>query len=399
MVTEITEKDFLTPETLFLQMGPQHPSTHGVLRCILELDGEVVKDITPVVGYLHRGKEKIAESRTYHQFLPHVDRLDYLSPMSNNVAYVMAIEKLCDIDVTTRCKYLRTILAELARISSHLLWLGSAALELGAMTIFMYTFRERETIYDLFEEISGARFTVSYMRVGGVSRDAPSGWIERVLAFVDDFPKKWNDYHTLLTENEIFLRRTVGIGKIDKKDAVDLGLTGPNLRASGVPYDIRKDRPYLVYDDIDWEVAVGTQCDVYERYLVRMKEMLESAKIIRQCCERFPSGPVNIDNNKFIYPPRERIYSTMEDLIHHFLLAQEGFIPPAGEVYFSIEAPKGELGFYFFSDGTQRPYRMKIRSPSFVNLQGLKKMCVGHLIADVVAILGSIDIVLGEVDR
>lgn len=395
----VIENDFLTGESMLLQMGPQHPSTHGVLRCVVELDGEVVKNITPVIGYLHRSKEKIAENRTYHQFLPHVDRLDYLAPMSNNIAYIMAVEKLLGIEITPRCKYLRTILAELARISSHLLWLGTSALELGAMTVFMYTFREREKIYDLFEEISGARFTVSYMRAGGVAREIPDGWLNRVLEFTDYFPKKWKDYHDLLTENEIFLQRTVGIGKISGDDAIDLGITGPILRASGIAYDIRKNLPYLAYNDVDWEMVVGTQGDVYERYLVRMKEMLESNKIIRQCCEKMPDGPINIDNNKFIYPPRERIYSTMEDLIHHFLIAQEGYTAPAGEVYFSIEAPKGELGFYIVSDGGQRPYRLRIRPPSFVNLQGLRQMCVGHFLADVVAIIASIDIVLGEVDR
>ncbi len=398
-MTKIIEKDFLTSESMILQMGPQHPSTHGVLRCVVELEGEVVKDITPVVGYLHRSKEKIAENRTYLQFIPHVDRLDYLSPMSNNIAYIMTIEKLLGIDITPRCKYLRTILAELARISSHLLWLGTSALELGAMTVFMYTFRERETIYDLFEEISGARFTVSYMRVGGVSRDIPEGWLNRVLAFADDFPKKWQDYHDLLTENEIFLERTVGIGKLNPNEAINLGITGPTLRASGVSYDIRKDNPYLAYPELDWEPVVGTKGDVYERYLVRMKEMLVSNNIIKQCLEKIPEGPINIDNNKYVYPPRERIYQSMEDLIHHFLLAQEGFATPPGEVYFSIEAPKGELGFYINSDGGQRPYRMKIRSPSFVNLQALKTMSIGHMMADLVAIIASIDVVLGEVDR
>lgn len=399
MSRKIIEKDFLSGDTMILQMGPQHPSTHGVLRCIVTLEGEEVIDIDPVIGYLHRSKEKIAENRTYLSFIPHTDRLDYLSPMSNNIAYIMTLEKMLGIEITPRCKYLRTILAELARISSHLVWLGTGALELGALTVLVLTFNEREKIYDLFEEISGARFTVSYMRVGGAARDIPEGWIDRVLKFTDSFMPAWKNCHDLLTSNEIFLSRTVGIGKLSAKDALDLGVTGPVLRASGVNYDLRKDIPYLAYPELEWKTYVGSKGDVYERYLLRMNEILESVNIIRQCCKNMPGGSVNIDNNKYVYPPRERIYNTMEDLIHHFLLAQEGFTMPEGEVYNSIESPKGELGFYLVSDGSQKPYRLKIHSPSFTNLQALKKMCESHLLADVVAIIASLDIVLGEVDR
>jgi NADH-quinone oxidoreductase subunit D len=386
-------------EIMTLNMGPQHPSTHGVLRLVIDLEGEVIRKIAPVVGYLHRAKEKTAEVKTYHQFIPYTDRLDYLSPMSNNYAYISTVEKLLGIEVTPRCTYLRTILCELARISSHLLWLGSQALELGAQTIFLYTFRERETIYDFFELICGHRFTVSYMRVGGVARDMPPSWLEKVRAFTEDFPKLITEYEDILTMNEIFLQRTKGVGVISAADATDLGLSGPSLRGSNVPWDIRKSNPYLVYGDLDWEMAVETGCDVYARYLVRIEEMRQSNRIIQQCIERMPEGPVNIDNPKIIYPPRENVHKSMEDLIHHFMLAYEGFRAPEGEVYNSIEAPKGELGFYIYSDGSNKPYRLKIRSPSFVNLQSLSKMCEGRLFADVVAVIGSLDIVLGESDR
>jgi NADH-quinone oxidoreductase subunit D len=393
------EQMISSPECMTLQMGPQHPSTHGVLRVELDLEGEVVRGLRPHVGYLHSGKEKIAELKTYHQWIPYTDRMDYLSPMSNNCGYVLAVERLLDVDVTERCKYLRTMLCELARISSHLLWLGSSALELGAMTPFMYTFREREKLYDIFEAIAGHRFTVSYMRVGGMARDIPDGWLDKVIAFCDDFPQRIEDYEALLMKNEIFLQRTVGLGKIAPKDAIDLGLTGPCLRAAGVAMDLRRDAPYLVYDRLDWGVVTAQESDVYARYLVRIEEMRESAKIVRQCVAQMPGGPINIDNHKVVYPPRKRVHEGMEELIHHFLLASEGFRVPAGDAYTAIEAPKGELGFYVVSDGSSRPYRIKVRSPSFVNLQALEKMCVGNYLADVVAILATLDVVLGDVDR
>lgn len=399
MPTRIIEKDFNTLECMTINMGPQHPSTHGVLRLVLELDGEIVVGVKPVMGYLHRAKEKHAEVKTYHQFIPYTDRMDYLSPMSNNAAYVMTVEKALGIDVTDRCKYLRMILCELARISSHLLWMGSTALELGAMTVFVYTFREREKIYDIFEAIAGARFTVSYMRVGGMARDASPEWLARVRAFMDEFPRHMDEYEALLNENEIFIQRMMGIGKITGAEALDMGLAGPCIRASGVDIDLRRDNPYLAYPEVDFRVAVETEGDCLARYLVRVREMHEAHKIVRQCLEKFPSGPVNIDNPKVIYPPRERLVNSMEDLIHHFLLAAEGFSVPPGEVYHAIEAPKGELGFYLVSDGGTKSYRLGVRSPSFNNLQAIDRMCKGHMLADVVAILASLDPVLGDVDR
>jgi len=382
-----------------VNMGPQHPSTHGVLRLVLELDGEIVTDIKPVVGYLHRAKEKHAEAKTYHQFIPYTDRMDYLVPMLNNTAFVLTVEKALGIDVTPRCKYLRMILCELARISSHLIWLGTGALELGAMTVLIYAFREREKIMDIFEWIAGARFTVSYMRVGGVARDADEEWLKRVRAFIDEFPARFCEYETLLNENEIFIQRMMGVGRITGEEALEMGLTGPSVRGSGIDLDLRRDNPYLAYDEVEFDVPVETQGDCLARYCVRMREMQESIRIIRQCVDKFPGGPVNIDNPKVRYPPRENLKKSMEDLIHHFLLASEGFHVPAGEVYQPVEAAKGELGFYLVSDGGTKPYRLGVRSPSFNNLQGIKRMCVGHMMADVVAIIASLDPVLGDVDR
>jgi len=394
------EQDFPTGEIMTLNMGPQHPSTHGVLRLVLQLEGETVLDLKPIIGYLHSGKEKLAENKTYHMFIPYTDRLDYLSPMANNTAFVLSVERLLGIEVTERCKYLRTILCELARISSHLLCIGTHVMELGAMTVFLYTFREREALYDLFEEICGARFTVSYMRVGGVARDYPDGWLDRVRKFIDEFPKKWQDYYDLTVNNDIYIMRTRGVGTISREEAISYCLTGPSLRASGVDYDIRKKEPYLVYDRVDFNVPVRHEGDCYARFLNRLDEMLESVKIIRQCLDQMPKdGPINIDNPKVIYPPRSRVKASMEDLIHHFLLASEGIYVPEGEAYHPIEASKGELGFYIHSRGGYEPNRLKIRSPSFVNLQSLGHMSKGALMADVVAIIGSIDLVLGEIDR
>jgi len=394
------EREYPTGEILTLNMGPQHPSTHGVLRLVLELEGETVLNVTPHIGYLHSGKEKLAETKTYHKFIPYTDRLDYLSPMANNYAYVAAVEKLLGVEETRRCKFLRTILCELARISSHLLWLGTHGLELGAVTIFLYTFREREKLYDLFEEIAGARFTVSYMRVGGVASDWPEGWPDRVRDFVNEFPKHHQDFVDLLTMNDIFIERTRGVGTISREDAIDLCLTGPSLRASGVDLDLRRDNPYLVYDSVDFNVITAQEGDCYARYQVRMQEMLESVRIVHQCLDQMPKdGPINIDNPKVMYPPRERVKQSMEDLIHHFLLASEGLKTPPGEAYHPIESSKGELGFYIYSVGGSLPYRLHIRSPSFVNLQSLPKMCEGAMIADVVAVIGSLDLVLGEIDR
>lgn len=394
------EQDWPSAEMMSLNMGPQHPSTHGVLRLGLELEGETVRSLRPMIGYLHSGKEKLAEAKTYHKFIPYTDRLDYLSPMANNFAYVGAVEKLLGVEVTERCKFLRTILCEMARISSHLLWLGTHGMELGAMSVFLYTFREREALYDLFEWIAGARFTVSYMRVGGVARPIPDGWLEAVRRFIDDFPSKHKDYSDLLTMNDIFIARTRGVGRITREEAIDLCLTGPSLRACGLGWDLRKTNPYLVYDRLAFDVHTRAEGDCYARYEVRMAEMLESCKIIRQCLDMMPKdGPLNLDNPKVCYPPRERLHKSMEDLIHHFLLASEGIEVPPGEAYHAIEASKGELGFYIMSAGGHRPYRCKIRSPSFVNLQSLGKMSEGSLLADVVAVIGSLDLVLGEIDR
>jgi len=393
------ERTYDNLEVLRINMGPQHPSTHGVLRLVVDLDGERVVRIRPVIGYLHSGKEKIAEVKTYHQFIPYTDRIDYLAPMAYNTGYVMTVEKLLGIEVTERCAYLRTILCEMARLSSHMVFFAAHALELGATSPFMYGFRDREYLYDLFEEIAGARFTVSYMRVGGVWRDAPDGWLDRVRRFCDYVPRALDDYEALLTRNEVFLQRTWGIGKISAGDAIALGLSGPSLRASGVSWDIRKSHPHLVYDRLDWNMMVEEGGDCYARYLVRIHEMRESVKIIRQCLDRIPGGPVNIDNPKIIVPPRQQLHHSMEGLIHHFLLVSEGFWPPRGEVYHSIEAPKGELGFYLVSDGTPKAYRLKIRAPSFCNLMSLDRMCRGGLLADVVAVIGSLDVVMGDVDR
>jgi NADH-quinone oxidoreductase subunit D len=393
------EQGYTNAEMLTINMGPQHPSTHGVLRLIVDLDGESVVRVQPVVGYLHSGKEKIAEVKTYQQFIPYTDRLDYLAPMAYNTGYVMTIEKLLGIEITEACTYLRTILCELARISSHLIFFAAHLLELGASSPFMYAFRDREYLYDLFEEISGARFTVSYMRVGGVARPIPDGWLDRVIEFCDYLPGALADYERLLNNNEIFLQRTWGIGKISAEEAIALGVTGPLLRASGVPWDLRKKQPYLLYDQLDWDVVVDDGCDVYARYIVRLREIRESLKIVRQCVDKFPGGPLNIDNPKVILPPRERLHTSMEALIHHFLLMSEGMTVRPGEVYQAIEAPKGELGFYLVSDGTTKAYRLKIRTPSFSNLQAIDIMCRGAMLADIVAVIGSLDLVLGDIDR
>ncbi len=384
---------------MVLNMGPQHPSTHGVLRLVLELDGEQIVDVIPDIGYLHRGMEKLAEVKGYHKFIPYTDRLDYMSPMSNNTAVCLAVEKLIGIEVPLRAQYLRVILCELARISSHLLWLGTSALDIGAMSVFLYTFRERETIYDIYEEVCGARFTVSYMRVGGVSVDVPPFFKKRVQNFIDDFAKKIDEYETLLTDNKIWRVRTEGIGIISAERAIEYAMTGACLRGSGVDVDLRRDNPYLVYDQFQFDVPLGEHGDTFDRYLVRIEEMRQARKIIQQALDQLPDGPIKVDDNKVSFPERNTIDHSMEALIHHFLLASEGVKAPEGEVYHAIEAPKGELGFYVVGDGTGFPKRMRIRSPSFVNLSVLPEMSRGHMIADMVAIIGTIDLVLGDCDR
>lgn len=396
----ITEKlkDY-HPEHMVLNMGPQHPSTHGVLRLVCVLDGEEVVDVIPDVGYLHRGMEKLGEAKGYHRFIPFTDRLDYLSPMSNNTALVLTVEKLIGIEAPPRAQYIRTILCELARISSHLLWLGTGALDIGAMSVFLYTFRERETLYDIFESVCGARFTVSYMRVGGVSVDIPPDFKERVQLFLDDFEKKIEEYDTLLTNNKIWRLRTEGIGVISAERAINAGMTGPCLRGSGVDVDLRRDNPYMVYDQFDFEVPLGENGDTFDRYLVRMEELRQSRRIIQQALDNIPDGPIKVEDNKVSFPEREKIETSMEALIHHFLLASEGVKAPEGEVYHAIEAPKGEHAYYIMGDGSGHPKRLRIRSPSFCNLSVLPEMARGHMIADLVAVIGTIDLVLGDCDR
>jgi len=387
-------------EKMSLSMGPSHPSTHGVLRLQMELDGEIVTKADPVVGYLHRGDEKIAENMTYNQFVPYTDRLDYLAPLANNMAYAIAVEKLAKLEVPARCQAIRVITAELARISAHMMGLGAFGIDVGAWTVFLYSFTEREKLYKLFEELTGARFTTSYSRIGGVSRDIPAGWTDRVNAFCDQFLPILEEILGLLTRNRIFTDRTVGIGVISREDAVNFGLTGPNLRASGVPLDLRKDKPYSGYEQYDFDVAVGTKGDAYDRYLVRGEEMRQSVRIIRQAIAKLPGGKWYAEDARKIFaPPKEKVLTSMEELIQNFMLVTEGPQMPAGEVYFEAENPKGALGFYVVSRGGGVPYRLKIRAPSFCNLSILPKVCVGAMVSDVVSILGSLDFVMGECDR
>ena len=388
-----------TQQVMSINMGPQHPSTHGVLRLILELDGETVVKATPHIGFLHRGVEKLAEYKTYHQFITLTDRLDYLAPLSNNLGYVQAVEKLLNIEAPKRSQYIRMILCELTRIQSHLLWLATQALDIGAMTVFFYCFRERETINNIFEMAAGARMNLSYFRIGGVARDLPDGFVEKVREFVNDFPARLRDYETLLTKNKIWLMRTKNVGVISAEDAINYGLSGPSIRGSGVKWDVRKSEPYSSYDEMDFIVPVGQNGDVYDRYIVRLEEMRQSNEIVRQAMDTIPKGKFIAELPDVTLPQKENLKKSMEALIHHFKVVTGGICPPVGEVYACVEAPKGELGFYVVSDGTKNPYRVKIRPPSFVNLEGLQKMVEGHLIADVVAVIGSLDIVLGEIDR
>jgi NADH-quinone oxidoreductase subunit D len=386
-------------EIMTLNMGPQHPSTHGVLRLVLELDGEVILKVTPHIGFLHRGVEKLSEHRTYHQTIPLTDRLDYLAPMSNNLGYVLAVEKLLGIKAPERAETIRVIMTELTRIKSHLVWLACHALDIGAMTVFLYCFREREVIMDIYEMVSGARMTSNYFRIGGLSQDVPEGFERKVRDFIDAFPANVDTYEGLLTKNPIWLKRTVGNGVISAEDAIDYGITGPALRGSGVDWDLRRDNPYSGYEKYSFEVPVGKNCDTFDRYKVRLIEMREAAKIVRQALDSLKPGPVLADAPQVCYPPKESVYNTIEGLIHHFKIASEGFPVPEGEVYQGIEAPKGELGYYLVSDGSAKPYRMRIRPPSFVNLQAIDKMAKGAMLADLVAIIGTLDIVLGEIDR
>lgn len=390
----------IATKEMTLSMGPQHPATHGVLRLVLDLDGETVVKCTPYVGYLHRGVEKLAEHRNYFQIMPLTDRLDYISSMANNIGYCVAVEKLFEIEVPDRGQYIRAIAGEMARILSHLLWLGTHALDIGAMTVFFYCFREREKLLDLFERLCGARLTVSYPRIGGVKNDVDAKWLEDLYQFTEEFPMRIEQYETLIDQNRIWLRRTKGIGVISAEEAINWGLSGPTLRGSGVPYDVRKFMPYGVYDKVKWEVPTGKNGDIYDRYRVRMEEFRQSNSIIRQCIEKIPEGPIMANAPKFTLPPKDKVLADMEHLIHHFVLITKGpQTAPEGEIYVSTEVPKGELGFYIVSDGTGKPYRMRIRAPSFVHVSVLPTLCEGSLIADVIANIGSIDIVLGECDR
>jgi NADH-quinone oxidoreductase subunit D len=384
-----------------INMGPQHPSTHGVLRLILTIEGETVVKAVPDIGFLHTGIEKTAESKTYHQALVLTDRMDYLAPLCNNLGYSLAVEKLLGIEdeINDKIKYTRVLLAELQRLASHLVWLGTHAIDLGAMSVFLYCFREREMILDIFEEISGVRMMTSYICPGGLQADLTPAFEKKVRAFTSVFPDRLREYHDLLTNNQLWLERTKGIAVLSAQDAIAYGATGPVLRGSNVVWDIRKAFPYSGYEQFDFDIPVGTNGDVYDRYLVRMLEMEQSLRIVNQAIDGMPTGSHRVSNPKIAPPPKWQITGSMEALIHHFKLYTEGYRPPQGDVFVRTESPKGELGFYIVSDGTARPYRMHVRAPSFANLQALPVMIEGRFLADVVAAIGSIDIVLGEVDR
>ncbi|HLV95321.1 MAG TPA: NADH dehydrogenase (quinone) subunit D [Candidatus Acidoferrales bacterium] len=385
---------------MVLNMGPQHPSTHGVLRVILELDGETVLKADPVIGYLHTGIEKSCEAKTYSQVITLTDRIDYLAPLSNNLGYCLAIEKLIGIEVPKRAQYARVLLTELTRIASHLVWLGTHAIDLGAMSVFLYSFREREEIMKIFEYVSGQRMMTSYFRIGGLALQPPPGWLDRVRRVIDSLPGHIDQYEDLLTNNHIWIGRTRGIGILSADDAIAMGVSGPLLRASGVAYDVRRAFPYSSYDEFDFNVPTQTAGDCYARYLVRLAEIRESIRIVRQAMPKVPpEGPFRAEVPGVIPPAREEMKTSIEGLIYHFKIFTEGFAPPAGEVYQAIESPRGELGVFVVSDGSPKPYRVKFRTPSFVNLQSLPRLAVGQLIADVVACIGTTDIVLGEVDR
>ena len=382
-----------------LNMGPQHPSTHGVLRLILELDGETVVRATPEIGYLHTGIEKSCEDKTYHQAITLTDRIDYLCPLTNNLCYVLAVEKLLGLEPPPRAVWTRVLLNELTRIASHLVWLGTHAIDIGAMSVFLYCFREREEILKIFELVSGQRMMTSYFRVGGLAVEPPPELLPRIKKLMDYFPDRVGEYEELLTRNPIWIGRTKGVGLLSKQDALDLGASGPTARASGVDWDLRRDMPYSGYDQFRFDVPVRQEGDVYARYLVRLQEIRESIRIVHQAMDGMPSGPVMAERKGVILPQREKMKTEMEALIYHFKIVTEGYRVPAGEVYQAVESPRGEMGYYVVSDGTSHPYRVKVRSPSFANLQALPRIAEGRMIADLVACIGSIDIVLGEIDR
>jgi NADH-quinone oxidoreductase subunit D len=386
-------------EYMTINMGPQHPATHGVLRVVLELDGEIIKKAIPYIGYLHRGVEKLAEARTYQQALTMTDRLDYTNGLSNNLAYCLAVERLLGLEIPKRAQYLRVIFAELQRIAAHLLWIATHALDIGAMTLYFYAFRERETIIDILEKVTGARLTPSFIRIGGIAKDVLEGFADQVKDFVAELPRRVDEYETLLTDNIIWRKRTTNVSTISKEDAISFGVTGPVLRASGVNYDVRKAYPYSSYDEFDFIVPLGERGDVFDRYVVRLQEMRQSNRIIDQAVNRLPDGPVNTYAPEYVRPEKEDAQNDIAALIRHFKLMEEGIRPPVGEAYGAVESPKGELGFYVVSDGSNRPYRMRIRPPSFNNLGAVPTMIEGQMVADVVAAIGSVDIVLGEIDR
>jgi len=393
------EEHDLGGEHLLINLGPQHPATHGVLRLVVELDGETVVRVIPHVGYLHSGFEKLGEYRHYNQIIPLTDRTDYLSPMANNVGMAMAAEKLMGIVITPRCTVLRVIACEMSRIISHMVWLGTTSIDLGAFTPFLWAFQERERIYNLQEMWTGARLTTSVTRVGGLMADVPDGFVEGLRHFVDTYPNTLNEIDRVLTRNAVWVGRTQGIGVLTADEAINYSLSGPMLRASGVPWDMRKDQPYLDYETYEFEVPVGEHGDVYDRYLVRLEECYQSNRILRQALDRLPDGPINVDDPRLILPPKSRAMSDMEAMIFHFKQVMEGVKAPVGEAYVGIENPKGELGNYFVSDGTAKPVRWRIRPPSFINLAAISKMAEGHLLSDRIAINASVDIVMGEVDR
>lgn len=391
----------LTTDRMILNMGPQHPATHGTLRLVLELEGEKVVKAEPHIGYLHSGFEKLGEYKTYNQWITLSDRMNYLSPLCNNIGFAQAVEKLIGLEIPERAKYIRVILAELSRIADHLVWVGTHALDIGAMTAFLYGFEAREWLYDLFEHTTGARLTTSYTRVGGFLKDVPEDFEELVKQFIKKFPKVLKQLHGLLTRNRIWMDRIRGIGYLSKEDAINYGVTGPVLRGSGIDYDVRKNFPYLIYDRLDFEIPVCDDGDVYSRYLVRMEEMAQSLKITEQCIKDFPDGPVNVADEKYKLPEKEKVYHTIEGLIHHFknVMPGHGFPVPAGEIYDATEAPNGELGFYLVSDGTNKPIRLRVRPPSFVNFAPFDVLMRGNMVSDAVAILGSLNIIAGELDR
>ncbi|UVW83850.1 NADH-quinone oxidoreductase subunit D [Wolbachia endosymbiont of Aedes albopictus] len=386
-------------KTMMLNFGPQHPAAHGVLRLVLEMDGEVVERADPHIGLLHRGTEKLIEHKTYLQALPYFDRLDYVSPMSQEHAYSLCVEKLLQCEVPIRAKYLRVLFCELTRILNHLLNVSSQALDVGAMTPLLWLFEEREKILEFYERASGARFHAAYIRPGGVAADVPEGLIEDIAKFIEQFPKYIDDVDELLTENRIWKQRTVGISEISIKQALDWGFSGPMLRAAGLAWDLRKSQPYEIYDQLDFDIPIGQNGDCYDRYLVRMAEIRQSVSLVKQCIEKMPGGPVKTEDRKISPPPRAEMKKSMEALIHHFKLYSEGYHVPKGEAYTAVEAPKGEFGVYIVSDGTNRPYRCRIRAPGFAHLQALDFMAKGHMLADIAAIIGSLDIVFGEIDR